>query len=134
MLFTARQVAEMIFSALNTGGVWENEKEQKIAEIEQRLIETYTPKMEGSFIEVVEESNTYKIHFGDTVRDEEELFLTALNIMKDEKFTGQEISTICLNGEEWVIFEVGENGIVTFVNKDMSKRKEIEFGGEIFST
>ena len=54
--------------------------------------------------------------------------------MKDAKFTGQEISTICLNGEEWVIFGVGENGIVTFVNKDMSKKKEIEFGGEIFST
>lgn len=134
MLFTARQVAEMIFSALNTGGVWAEEKEKKVEEIEQRLIETYTPKMEGSYIEVVEESDTYQIPFGDTVRDEEELFLTALNIMKDAKFTGQEISTICLNGEEWVIFGVGENGIVTFVNKDMSKKREIEFGGEIFST
>ena len=134
MLFTPRQVAEMIFNATNQGGVWENEREDKIKEIEERLIETYTPKLEGSYIEVVEENNSYKIPFGETLRDENELFQTAVNIMKDSPTTGQEIATICLNGEEWVLSNISEDGVVTFSNRDCTKRRDVFVLGEIFST
>lgn len=118
MLFTPEQVAEIILTLTNDFVMYdEEEKAAKIKQMTEYITGLYEEELEGSFISVVSENGLYKIPFGNTEREKEEFFKTAVSIITDPLHT-EEVALMCLDGKEWYLRDLSERGICTFIRKD----------------